>query len=415
MDSALSKETIRKRRIVRLIKWTAGITLLIASILVISVFSSTRIKEDELYISTVKRGMLEETLGAVGKVVPMSQEIIISPVTSKILEICKNQGDSIRLGETIMKLDLSQINSDLQQAEDEMTMQELKMAQAKALKHQQISELEMQIEIDQMKLARAESALYNERHLDSLGASTNDRVHQAELEHFVQKKQLEHLRHKLENLKESSKLENDIAELEYEISRNRYSILKRTAEDARIAAPYDAVITWIDSRVGANVSQGANLVILSDLERFKIEAEAADVYADKINSGNLVHIRLGQDTVSGRVGNIVPSVANSMLKFDVLLDNTKEYPGMRMGQNPDINVVSSIKNDVLYIDYRSFYKGPGMYDLWVIEGDTATQRKVGLGVAGHQQIEVTSGLNAGDRVILSNMNRFGNKKRIFIY
>ena len=58
-------------------------------------------------------------------------------------------------------------------------------------------------------------------------------------------------------------------------------------------APRSATLTWINDQVGASVSQGSNLAILSDLSSFKVEGEIVDSYADKITAGNRVNVVIG--------------------------------------------------------------------------------------------------------------------------
>lgn len=414
MDTILPKDVISKRQRRTMIKWVIAIAAIIAMTLLCLRLSQTSIDEREIYISQVKSGRIEASVGTFGKVVPSNEEIIISPIASKILQIYKNMGDKVNAGEPIMQLDMSQTLMNLEKAENELKMMQKKMVQAEAAAQQHISELEMKIEIDEMKLERAEAAFRNEQHLDSLGASTNDRIRQAELEHFVQKKELEHLRLQLANFIKTSAIDSEVATLEYEISKNNYDFLKLTADEARILAPYDAVITWIYSQTGANVMQGENLVVLSDLKNFKIEAEISDAYTEKINTGSPVQIMVGSDEVAGTVGNVIPSVSNGMLKFDVILDEANISQRLRPGQSLDLHVVTGIKDNCAYIDRRSFYKGPGNYELWIISGDRAKKRNVTLGEAGYERIEVVNGLEIGEQVILSNLDRFRNKKSLKI-
>ena len=57
-------------------------------------------------------------------------------------------------------------------------------------------------------------------------------------------------------------------------------LLFKTLGEAQVMAPRSATLTWINDQVGASVSQGSNLAILSDLSSFKVEGEIADSYAD---------------------------------------------------------------------------------------------------------------------------------------
>ena len=58
--------------------------------------------------------------------------------------------------------------------------------------------------------------------------------------------------------------------------------MKRTLDDAQIRSPRKATLTFINSQVGAQVSQGEQVAVISDLSHFKVEGEIADVYGDRI-------------------------------------------------------------------------------------------------------------------------------------
>lgn len=69
---------------------------------------------------------------------------------------------------------------------------------------------------------------------------------------------------------------------------------------------------------------------------------------------------------------------------------------------------------MLCIDNHSFYVGAGEYDLWVINDGNIAKRKVTLGENSFDKVEVITGLKNGDKVIVSDMNRFNDKSQINI-
>ena len=148
-----------------------------------------------------------------------------------------------------------------------------------------LAEMKMQVDIDEMMLKRTLVSLNNERYLDSIGASTREKVREAELNYTVKQMQLEQLKRKYENKKSTSRSEIRSLELDYKIAKRNMDLLFKTLGEAQVMAPRSATLTWINDQVGASVSQGSNLAILSDLSSFKVEGEIADSYADKITAG----------------------------------------------------------------------------------------------------------------------------------
>ena len=61
--------------------------------------------------------------------------------------------------------------------------------------------------------------------------------------------------------------------------------MKRTLDDAQIRSPRKAILTFVETQVGTQVSQGQQIAIISDLSHFKVEGEIADSYGDRVAAG----------------------------------------------------------------------------------------------------------------------------------
>ena len=73
-----------------------------------------------------------------------------------------------------------------------------------------------------------------------------------------------------------------------------------------------------------------------------------------------------------------------------------------------------MKDDVLRIANSSYYVGKGEYELFVVNGDQLLKRKVQLGDSNFEYVEVVSGLQEGDQVVVSDMNAYKDKNKLKI-
>ena len=76
--------------------------------------------------------------------------------------------------------------------------------------------------------------------------------------------------------------------------------------------------------------------------------------------------------------------------------------------------MNAVKDDVLRIANSSYYVGKGEYELFVVNGDQLLKRKVQLGDSNFEYVEVVSGLQEGDQVIVSDMNAYKDKNKLKI-
>ena len=145
MDREIPKEVRQKERNKKIIRYSA---IGVAGVIVVSVLISLMrvgVEEKDLVFSTVDKGVIEVSVSASGKVVPAFEEIINSPINSRILEIYKKGGDSVEIGTPILKLDLQSTETQYQKLLDEEQMRRYKLDQLRVNSQTKLSDMAMQI------------------------------------------------------------------------------------------------------------------------------------------------------------------------------------------------------------------------------------------------------------------------------
>ena len=412
MDREIPKEVRNKERNKKIIRY-GGIG--VASVIVISVFISfmrTGVKTKDLVFSTVDKGTIEVSVSASGKVVPAFEEIINSPINTRIVEIYKKGGDSVDIGTPILKLDLQSVETDYKKLLDEEQMRSYKLNQLRVNNQTKLNDLAMKIKVSAMQLNRKKVELRNEQYLDSLGSGTTDKVRQAELSYNVAQLEYEQLEQQYDNEKEVLAAEYKVQELDFSIFRKGLAEMKRTLDDAQIRSPRKAILTYINNQIGAQVSQGSQLAVISDLSHFKVEGEIADTYGDRVAAGGKAIVKIGSEKLEGTVSSVTPLSKNGVISFTVQLneDNNRR---LRSGLKTDVYVMNAVKEDVMRIANASYYVGRGEYELFVRNSDKEiVKRKVQLGDSNFEFVEVASGLQPGDQVVVSDMSNYKNKNKL---
>ena len=414
MDREISIQEKQKRKRKQLLR----ITIIAVSAVLLLIFIP-RLTEGKLVLTnlplgTADRGAIEISVSASGKLTPLVEEIVVSPVNSRVLEVYKNPGDPVEAGEPLLKLDLTSVETEYRQMLDEREMKRSKLVQVQVGLDNSISDLEMQRQLKNMQLRQFEADLRNEKYLDSIGASTTDKVRRAELNYEEAKLQLQQLVQKIGNERKSSAAELQIQELELGIFEKTLEEKARLLKDARILSPKTATLTFVMNQIGTQVSTGTQVAIVSDLTRYKIDCEIPDGHREKIAPGTKAVIEVGSIRLTGTVNTITPSVTNGLINFTILLDDSS-HPGLRSGLSAEVNVLHGVKSDVVRIPNGKYFNyGRGDYDLWVIEGNRAVKRRVRLGDSSFEYVEVIDGLATGERVILDEMEKYKNKSEIKI-
>ena len=379
MDREIPKEVRNKERNKKIIRYGA---IGVAGIVVVSVLISlmrTGVKEKDLVFSQVGKGTIEVSVSASGKVVPAFEEIINSPINTRILEVYRKGGDSVDVGTTILKLDLQSAETDYKKM------------------------------LDRMKVE-----LRNEQYLDSLGSGTTDKVRQAELSYNVAQLEYEQLQQQYANEKEVLAAEYQVQELDFSMFQKTLAETKRTLDDAQVRSPRKAILTYINNQIGAQVPEGSQIAVISDLSHFKVEGEIADTYGDRVAAGGKAIVKIGSEKLEGSVSSVTPLSKNGVISFTVQLneDNNRR---LRSGLKTDVYVMNAVKEDVMRISNGSYYVGRGEYELFVCTSEKEmVKRKVQLGDSNFEYVEVTDGLQPGDKVVVNDMSAYKNKNKLKI-
>lgn len=413
MDREISKEVQRKEQRKQFIRIGTAVGGFIVLIVVVISMLQTSLKRKDLNISTVDKGVIEVSVSASGKVIPAFEEIINSPINSRIVEVYKRGGDSVDVGTHILKLDLQSAETEYNKQLDEEQMKSLQLEQQRVTNHNKLSEMEMNLKVSRMELDRKAVELRNERYLDSLGAGTTDKVRQVELDYNVSILKLKEDEQKYKNEQALAEADLKVKELELNIFRKSLAETRRTLEDAQIRSPRKAILTYVNNEIGSQIGQGAKVAIVSDLSHFKIEGEIADTYGDRIAAGSKAVIKIGSEKLDGTVSDVTPLSKNGVISFTVQLEEDN-HKRLRSGLKTDVYVMNAVKDDVLRIANSSYYVGKGEYELFVVNGNQLLKRKVQLGDSNFEYVEVVSGLQEGDQVIVSDMNAYKDKNKLKI-
>ena len=413
MDREISKEVQRKEQRKQFIRIGTAVGGFIVLIVVVIPMLQTSLKRKDLNISTVDKGVIEVSVSASGKVIPAFEEIINSPINSRIVEVYKRGGDSVDVGTPILKLDLQSAETEYNKQLDEGQMKSLQLEQQRVTNHNKLSEMEMNLKVSRMELDRKAVELRNERYLDSLGAGTTDKVRQVELDYNVSILKLKEDEQKYKNEQALAEADLKVKELELNIFRKSLAETRRTLEDAQIRSPRKAILTYVNNEIGSQIGQGAKVAIVSDLSHFKIEGEIADTYGDRIAAGSKAVIKIGSEKLDGTVSDVTPLSKNGVISFTVQLEEDN-HKRLRSGLKTDVYVMNAVKDDVLRIANSSYYVGKGEYELFVVNGNQLLKRKVQLGDSNFEYVEVVSGLQEGDQVIVSDMNAYKDKNKLKI-
>ncbi|MDE5971681.1 MAG: HlyD family secretion protein, partial [Muribaculaceae bacterium] len=176
MDKEIPIKERRKRKIKSWCRFGAVVLAVVAGLMWFAGASRQSVKLDGLSTGVTDVGTIETTVNASGRVKPGMEEIVTSPISSRIMKVYKKAGEQVEEGEPIIQLDLTNVQTQYDQMVDEMRMKELQLEQLRINTESSLREQQMHLRVKEMSVNRLEMDLRKERYLDSLGSGTGDNV-----------------------------------------------------------------------------------------------------------------------------------------------------------------------------------------------------------------------------------------------
>lgn len=413
MDRKLPQQYIRRRWYRRIATVLVIFALMTGGVIGVHSLLTSSVRSKDLHTCRVERGSLETSISSSGQVVAAQEEVILSPISSRILEVYHQSGDEVEAGTPLLRLDLKSAQEALEKQRDEGQMMRLQLEQLRIQQANTLADMIMNIQVDSMKVVRLAGELQGERYLDSLGSGTAEKVRLAELALQSARMELEQARRHLAGERVKQRTDISIKQLEMNIFEKNLIATERTLHDAEIRSPRHATVTRILTQVGAQVAQGSEVATVADLTSFVIKSQLAENMASWGSTGTGVRVKVGNTWLTGHVGQVDASSQGGMITFQVQLDEA-DNPNLRPGLRAEVHLMSDIRQDVLRVVRGAFnYQGPGDYPLFVRTADNMlTRRTVKLGASNYEYIEVVSGLQEGDEVVISDMSTFINEQEV---
>lgn len=414
MDKQIPIKEQRKRKFISFAKVATVMALIAGAIAGYANLQRPSVKLNQLRFATADVGTIESTISTSGVVKPSIEEEILSPIATRIVEVYKTIGDSVEAGEALMRLNLSQLDNELQTLYEQRASKLETLRQERIRNENDLQNREMDIESKRLSLEQLRQDLRNEEFLDSLGSGTGKNVRRAQASLRSAEVELKKLERDLINQRDFQAANMRIKQTEMEQFERKIRERETVKRDACILSPRKAVLTRIKSKVGQTVGANEEVAVIADLSHFIIEGELADTYQGQIGVGAEVIIKLGKATTTGHIVELSPVSQGSKLPF-VVNPDSKGTGILKPGTRAEIHIKAGVITDAVRIPNGIYYtSGPGTYELFVLTADgiEVEKRLVTLGKANYDYVEVIKGIEPGEQIVLSDMSRFKNKRSV---
>lgn len=407
MDIQLEQRKGLKKKHVPYIAGGALFVLLVLWLIFGNHEATFKVEARTLSIEKVTKEMFNDFVRVNGQVQPITT-IQLSPLEGGIVEErLAEEGAAVKKGDVIIRLsnsnlDLSILDSEAQLAEKQNFLRntQVTMEQDKLTNRTE----KLQLDLDVKRKYRAyqqQEELYKEK------LTAKEDYLQAKEDYELAREKRELM---IERLRQDSIYRTvQMEQMEESLSNMRRNMvmIRQRVENLHVKSPIDGELGLLDVVLGQNVTMGQKIGQINDLSDFKIEAQIDEHYIDRIKTGLPATFERQSASYQLKVRKVYPEVREGKFKTDLVFVGKR--PGnIRTGQTYYINLELGQPTEAILIPRGSFFQTTGGKWIFVLDpsGKKAYRRNIRIGRQNPQHYEVLDGLEAGEKVIVSNYEAF---------
>jgi HlyD family secretion protein len=413
-------------RVIERKKWTTKKILTIAGVLGIAALifgsyyftsgnSKLNVETERLTISELKQGSFQEFTPVNGVVLPLTTIYLDAAEGGRVEEKFVEDGAIVKAGQPLLRLS----NTDL-----ELSLVNQETSVFNLLTQMQISRNAAQqntiTKLNQMADAdngfKEAERLYNlNRKLFEQKVIGSQEFRQSEIAYEFQVKRRKLQEEILRKDSTSVRQEQEQARQSYSRTQNALDVMRRKVGDLIVRAPIDGQLTSLDAEIGQNKNKGERLGQVDATNGFKVRADIDEHYISRIYTGLLGQFSFAGKEYKLEIRKVFTQVTNG--KFQVDMEFKGELPqGVRRGQTFQVRVALSDEKQALLLPRGGFYQQTG--GNWIFRvgdnGKKAYKTEIQLGGQNPDYYEVLQGLKAGDKVITSSYENYGNIQELVL-
>ena len=372
-----------------------------------------RIETENIQIAEVKNGKFMEYVDVVGLVQPILTIQVNTREAGSVDRIVAEEGMTMKKGDTILVLANPDLLREIEDQRDEWENQRYTYKEREIEMEQKSLALKQQALQAQYEMSRLEKSfgLEEEEYKMGIKSKAQLEVSEAEYKYNLKKTALQ-----MESLSHDSAMtiiRKELLHNEMERGQKKFQRSMERLEGLVVRAPIDGQLSYVKATPGQQVASNANIAEIKVLDQFKIHTQLSEYYIDRITTGLPATVNYQGKRYPLKITKVVPEVKDRM--FDVDLVFVGEMPeNVRVGKSFRVQIELGQPEDALVMPRGNFYQATGGQWVYKIIGDKAIRTPLTIGRQNPQQYEVTEGLQAGDQVIVTGYDTFGEAEELIL-
>ncbi len=377
--------------------------------------SKLNVEKDKISITTVQESFFKNYISVNGTVEPITTVFLDAMEGGRVDEIVAEEGTMVKKGDLLVKLSNTSLILEISNYEALVSRTTNELRQARLLMDQQTLNSRSQILDVEYEIVKRKRDFKNNQIL-------LDGNHISREEYEISKERLELAEKKLDLLKENLKKDSifrsvQVNALEKSVERMQHNLVlvNDRLEGLNFRAPVSGELASLDLEIGQVLSRGQRIGQINILDSYKLRVEIDEYYISKVSRELTGECDFSGSLYKGRIIKIYPEVSGGNFYADmVFVDSVPK--SIKIGQTSRIKLELGAPKTAVLIPRGGFYQSTGGQWVYVVDpsGKFAIKRSINLGAQNPRFYEVLSGLEPGEKVIISSYDNFGDAEKLIL-
>ncbi len=374
--------------------------------------SETSVPRAQIRTAAVERGDLVREAAADGRVVAASNPTAFSPAQG-IVTIDVEAGEVVEKNQVLGRVESPELENSLMQERATLAATASDHDRLEISSRQRQLENQQDVELAEVRLAASRRNLERSQRLFDLGLVNEIDLETARDEVAIRTLELGKAQRRESLEREMRAFELEDAGQRVERQRLLAAELERRVESLVVRAPVAGLISRIHVEDSQAVARNEALVTVVDLSALEVEVAIAENLADEVVSGTPAVITIGVESFAGTVVGISPEVEGSRVKGRVAFNG--EIPGgLKQNQRVSVRIVLETRRDVLKMARGPWLEAGSGRHAYIVADGMAVLRPISIGATSISEVEIRSGLEPGEEIIISDTARFEGAQRVLV-
>ncbi|MCQ2220464.1 MAG: efflux RND transporter periplasmic adaptor subunit [Prevotella sp.] len=396
----------------------AGVAFLAFVVYVITLIVGPRqlsIDAEEYKIVEVENGHFMEYVDVEGVTQPILTLQINAMESGFVSRIVAEEGAILNEGDTILVLTNPELLRSIEDERDSWQNSQRNYREQEIEMEQKSITLRQQALDASHQMASLDKSLKQSREEYRMGIKSKAELEVAEEDYEYQKQKTQLQMQSLRHDSIATRLRREMVVANREAENKKLSRANNRTNGLVVRAPISGQLSYLAVTPGQQVSMGMSIGQIKDLSQYKVHTSLNEYYIDRITAGLPAKISYQDKTFPLSISRVVPEVKER--SFDVDLVFSGQNPSnIRLGKSYRVQIELGKPERAIIIPRGDFYQHTG--GKWIYrlssDGKKATKVEIEIGRQNPQHYEIVSGLNEGDRVIVSGYDKFGDVEELVI-